>query len=59
FNIVKAVVTDGGGYLTHALIVAREFGVPAVVGTQEATKKIVTGQHVKVDGNLCRVWVKD
>ncbi len=59
FNIVKAVVTDGGGYLTHALIVAREFGIPAVVGTQEATRKIRTGQHVKVDGNLCRVWVKD
>lgn len=59
FNIVKAVVTDGGGYLTHALIVAREFGIPAVVGTQEATRKIKTGQHVKVDGNLCRVWVSE
>jgi pyruvate, water dikinase len=59
FNIVKAVVTDGGGYLTHALIVAREFGIPAVVGTQDATQKIKSGQKIKVDGNLCRVWVLD
>jgi pyruvate,water dikinase len=57
FNIVKGVVTDGGGYLTHALIVAREFGVPAVIGTQEATRKIKTGQRIRIDGNLCRVWV--
>ena len=57
FNIIKGVVTDGGGYLTHALIVAREFGIPAVVGTQEATRKIVTGQRIRIDGNLCRVWV--
>jgi len=41
------------------LIVAREFGVPAVVGTQEATRKIKTGQRIKIDGNLCRVWVMD
>lgn len=59
FNIVKGVVTDGGGYLTHALIVAREFGIPAVVGTQEGTRKIKTGQRVRVDGNLCRVYVLD
>ena len=59
FNIVKGVVTDGGGYLTHALIVAREFGIPAVVGTQDATRKIKTGQRVRVDGNLCRVYVLD
>jgi pyruvate,water dikinase len=59
FNIIKGIVTDGGGYLTHALIVAREFGVPAVIGTQEATRKIKTGQRIKIDGNLCRVWVMD
>ncbi|MDD3654967.1 MAG: PEP-utilizing enzyme, partial [Desulfotomaculaceae bacterium] len=39
FNSIVGVITDGGGYLSHALIVAREFGMPAVVGTQEATKK--------------------
>ena len=59
FNVIKGVITDGGGYLTHALIVAREFGIPAVVGTQEATRKIKTGQRVRVDGNLCRVHILD
>jgi phosphohistidine swiveling domain-containing protein len=59
FNIIKGVVTDGGGYLTHALIIAREFGIPAVIGTQDGTRKIKTGQHIKIDGNLCRVWVDE
>jgi len=57
FNSIKGVVTDGGGYLTHALIVAREFGIPAVVGTQEATMKIKTGQKIRIDGNKCEVYI--
>jgi len=57
FGIIRAVVTDGGGYLAHAAIVGREYGIPAVVGTQEATRKIKTGQKLKVDGNLLRVYV--
>lgn len=57
FNVIKGVITDGGGYLAHALILSREFGIPAVVGTQEATKKIKTGQRVRVDGNQCRVYI--
>ncbi|MBS3920786.1 MAG: hypothetical protein KG012_18085 [Deltaproteobacteria bacterium] len=59
FNVIKGVVTDGGGYLTHALIVGREFGIPAVVGTQEATRKIKSGQRIRVDGNTCRVYILD
>jgi len=59
FNLIKGIITDGGGYLSHALIVAREFGIPGVVGTQEATQKIKTGQRVRVDGNTCRVYVLD
>lgn len=57
FGIIKAAVTDGGGYLAHAAIVGREYGIPAVVGTQEATRKIKTGQRIRVDGNLLRVYV--
>jgi phosphoenolpyruvate-protein kinase (PTS system EI component) len=53
------VVTDGGGYLTHALIVAREFGIPAVVGTQEATTKVKSGDKIRVDGNKCTVYILD
>jgi len=59
FNSIKGVVTDGGGYLTHALIVAREFGIPAVVGTQEATEKIKTGQKIRINGNKCEVYILD
>jgi pyruvate,water dikinase len=57
FGVIKGVVTDGGGYLAHALIVARDFGIPAVIGTQEATRKIKDGQRIKVDGNLLRVYI--
>ena len=57
FGIIKAAVTDGGGYLAHAAIVGREYGIPAVVGTLEATRKIKTGQRIRVDGNLLRVYV--
>jgi pyruvate,water dikinase len=50
FAIAGAVVTDGGGPLAHAAIVAREHGLPAVVGTVHATTKLADGQMVTVDG---------
>jgi pyruvate,water dikinase len=50
-------VTDGGGALSHAVIVAREYRLPAVTGTQEATRKIKTGDRVKVDGDLGIVFI--
>jgi len=56
FSTVKAVVTDTGGMLSHPIIVSREYGIPAVTGTIEATRKIKTGDRIKVDGNLCRVY---
>lgn len=53
FNVILpllgAIVTDRGGQLCHAAIVAREFGIPAVVGTREATTKIADGSTVEVD----------
>jgi pyruvate,water dikinase len=57
FEIVKGIVTDGGGALSHAVIVAREYGIPAVVGCLEATRKIKTGDRVKVDGDLGLVYI--
>lgn len=57
FGLIKAVVTDAGGTLAHAAIVAREYGIPAVVGTMEATKKIKTGDRIRIDGNLLRVYL--
>ena len=57
FEIVKGIVTDGGGALSHAVIMAREYGIPAVVGCLEATNKIKTGDIVKVDGDLGVVYI--
>jgi pyruvate,water dikinase len=51
FSNVKAVVTDIGGVMSHAAIVCREYGLPAVVGTGRATSQIQTGQRIRVDGS--------
>jgi len=44
------VVTDAGAPLSHAAIVARELGIPAVVGCGNATMRLSTGDYVRVDG---------
>jgi len=51
FGKIKATVSDIGGTMSHAAIVAREYGMPAVVGTGQATKRIKTGQRLRVDGD--------
>jgi pyruvate,water dikinase len=48
--VASAIVTETGGVVSHAAVVAREFGLPAVVGAAGATKLITTGQLVRVDG---------
>ncbi len=48
--LLGAIVTDRGGQLSHAAIVAREYGIPGVVGTREATRLIPDGARVRVDG---------
>jgi pyruvate,water dikinase len=57
FSRLAGVVTDMGGTLTHAAIMAREYGIPAVVGTGEATKVIKDGQRIRIDGNRGYVWI--
>ncbi len=57
FAIVKGVVTDTGGGLTHAVIVGREFGLPVVVGTMEGSRIIKTGDRIRVDGDNCCVYI--
>ena len=54
---IRAVVTDQGGMLSHPVLVVREYGIPAVTGCTDATSKIRTGDKIKVDGDLCRVYV--
>ena len=51
FTIAAAIVTEVGGSLSHAAVVAREFGVPAVVGTSVALQTLRDGQLVEVDGD--------
>jgi pyruvate,water dikinase len=50
FAMASAVVTDVGGPLSHGSIVAREFGIPAVLGTRVATYRIRDGETITVDG---------
>jgi len=57
FEIISGAITDGGGATSHPVIVAREYGIPCVVGCIEATKKIKTGDRVRVDGNRGVVYL--
>ena len=50
FQKISAAVSDIGGSMSHMAIVAREYGLPAVVGTGSATTKIKDGQRIRVDG---------
>jgi rifampicin phosphotransferase len=51
FSLAAAVVADTGGPLSHAAIVAREYGIPAVLGTETATSELNDGDLASVDGN--------
>ena len=57
FSVAGAIVADVGGVLSHTAIVAREFGVPAVVGTEVGTTAIKTGQTITVDGTKGFVYL--
>lgn len=57
FAMASAVVTDIGGPLSHSSIVAREYGIPAVMATGVATRRIRTGQVITVDGNKGTVTI--
>ena len=59
FSQIGAVVTDIGGMMSHAAIVCREYGLPAVTGTGSATTAIETGQRVRVDGDTGTVTILD
>lgn len=58
FAMASAVVTDVGGPLSHSSIVAREYGIPAVLGTGVATQRIASGWQIRVDGDAGTVTVE-
>ena len=59
FARIEGAVCDVGGVMAHASIVAREYGLPAVVGTGFGTKLIRTGQRVRLDGDNGVVTILD
>ena len=58
FAMASAVVTDVGGPLSHSSIVAREYGIPAVLGTGVATQRLTSGQRIHVDGDAGTVTIE-
>jgi phosphoenolpyruvate synthase/pyruvate phosphate dikinase len=50
FVSIKGLVTEVGGLMTHGAVIAREYGLPAVVGVENATKLIKDGQRIRVNG---------
>lgn len=59
FQRAAAVVVDSGGLGSHAAIVAREYGIPAVMGTGTGTATLADGRRVTVDGDTGRVTAAD
>ena len=57
FLSAGGLVMEVGGLMTHGSVVAREYGIPAVVGVHEAATRLKTGQRVRVDGSAGRVIV--
>jgi pyruvate,water dikinase len=57
FMAAGGLVMEVGGMMTHGSVVAREYGIPAVVGVSRATTRLSTGQRVRVDGNTGRVTI--
>ena len=59
FGKIAATVTDVGGIMSHAAIVCREYGLPAVTGTAFGTKTIKTGPRLRGDGTTGKVTILD
>lgn len=59
FGRIGGLITDTGGLLSHSAIVAREHGIPAVVGTGSATSEIQSGQEVTIDGTSGGIEIHD
>jgi len=56
-NLVSAVITETGGLLSHAAIIAREYGIPAVLNVNDATALLRDDQTIEVDGDKGEVRI--
>jgi phosphoenolpyruvate synthase/pyruvate phosphate dikinase len=50
-GLVSGIVTEVGGLLSHAAVIGREYGIPAVLNVPRATQMLATGQIIEIDGN--------
>ena len=57
FDIVAGLVSEAGGVLSHPAVIAREYGLPAVVGVHRATELISDGDAVRIDGAAGAVYI--
>ena len=59
FMAAGGLITEVGGMMTHGSVVAREYGIPAVVGVHQATTRLKDGQRIRVDGTAGKIVVLD
>ncbi|HET9991060.1 MAG TPA: rifamycin-inactivating phosphotransferase, partial [Kofleriaceae bacterium] len=59
FVAIRGLVTEVGGLMTHGAVIAREYGLPAIVGVERATRQIRDGQRIRVDGTNGYVEILD
>ena len=59
FLTAAGLIMEVGGLMTHGAVVAREYGIPAVVGVDRATERLRTGQHVALNGSTGEIRLLD
>ena len=59
FLAAGGLITEVGGMMTHGSVVAREYGIPAVVGVDQATTRLKTGQQIRLDGTVGTISLID
>lgn len=57
FLVAGGLVMEVGGMMTHGAVVAREYGIPAIVGVDNATQRLTTGQHIRIDGTTGQIQI--
>jgi pyruvate,water dikinase len=57
FLAAGGLITEVGGMMTHGSVVAREYGIPAVVGVHRATERLKNGQRIRLDGTAGKIVV--
>ncbi|HEX7433196.1 MAG TPA: PEP-utilizing enzyme [Anaerolineaceae bacterium] len=59
FLSAGGLILETGGMMTHGAVVAREYGIPAIVGVDQATRRLVTGQTIQMDGSTGQIVILD